>query len=139
MGESCGLCLWTQLLQGAEECWNILLDLGSSEAAAALLPCPELGMCSGHSAGSGAGHRGGSCWQQQELEGEGGQDKVLSLPWHSSAALLLCQEGPELLRSALGLQEWWGWESLTQLHVESCCGCRRLSQEGVALNPCYLS
>lgn len=39
-------------------------------------------------------HRGGSCWEQEELVGEGGEDKVLSLPWHSSAALLLCQVPP---------------------------------------------
>lgn len=39
MGEECGLCL-TQLLQGAEECWNILLALGSVRQQQQQLSCP---------------------------------------------------------------------------------------------------
>lgn len=78
--------------------------------------------------------------------GEGGEDLVLSLPWHPSAALCSARfpfhDSPELLRSALGLQGWWG---LGKPHTASCGALLWLQEDftgrsrDVVLNPCYLS
>lgn len=66
-------------------------------------------------------------WEQEELVGEEVRTKSSPCPGtpqllSCSASFILCAS-PELLRSG------GAWESLTQLHVGSCCGCRRISQE----------
>lgn len=80
--------------------------LSEAAAAAALVPCPELGMCCAHSAGSGAGHTGGSCWQQEELEGREARTK--SSPCPGTPQLLSCSaRRAQSCSERPGLQEWW--------------------------------
>lgn len=114
----------TQLLQGAEECWNIVLDLGSVGQQQLSCPAQSWGCAVLTVQLWGWAHRG-LCWQQQHVEGEGGEGKVLSLPWHSCAA----QKGPGgtgMVRTSHSL-------------VCSPAGGFTGRSRPVALHPCYLA
>lgn len=58
---------------------------------------------------------------------EAGQSPLPALPGSSS------QRAQSCLEELWGFRNGGAWESLTQLHVESSCGCRRISQEGVGM------
>lgn len=93
MGEECGLCL-TQLLQGAEECWNIVLDLGSVGQQQLSCPAQSWGCAVLTVQLWGWAHRGSA--------GSSSRWRVRKVRAKSSP----CPGTPVLLRRALGLQGW---------------------------------
>lgn len=116
MGEEHGLCL-TQLLQGAEECWSMVLDVGSVGQQQLSCPAQSWG-CAVLTVQLWAGHTGGSAgsstWRVRGV-------RANPLP---ALALLCCSGGP------------WGCRDGGEPHTAQCAVLLEVSQAGAGTRLC---